>query len=449
MNVPDTQYAKTSDGLFVAYQVIGEGPVDLLFVPGYQSNLELNWDLPAYAGMLRRLASFSRLVVVDRRGTGLSDRLSPGEHPPLETLMDDLSRVLHEVGSEQAALAGFLDGGYLCALFAATHPERTRALILYSTSASGKWSPDYPWQWKPDKWESFIDGMATGWGKQRYAAESLRWYAPSVYGDEAIHRWWARYQWLSASPGSAVALERLYSQTDVRHVLPSIRVPTLVLHRKDDPAEPIEGARYIAANIPNARLVELEGVDQPPWAGDSGAIVDEIQEFLTGMRSAPEVDRVLSTVLFSDIVGSTERAAALGDRGWSDLLADHNARVRALLAQYRGREVDTAGDGFLATFDGPARAVRCGEAIREGVRPIGLEVRVGVHTGEIQLVGDDVRGIAVHIGARVGSLAGTGEVLVSSTVRDLVAGSGLVFEDAGEHALKGVPDRWRLYRVVG
>ena len=446
--IPDTQYAKTSDGLFVAYQVIGEGPVDLLFVPGYQSNLELNWDLPAYETVLRRLASFSRLIAVDRRGTGLSDRLSPGDHPPLETLIDDLGRVLHEVGSEQAALAGFLDGGYLCVLFAATYPERTRALILYGTSASGKWSPDYPWQWKPDKWESFIDGMTAGWGQQGYADEGLRWYAPSAYGDEATRRWWARYQWLSASPGSAVALERLYSQTDVRDVLPSIRVPTLVLHRRDDPAESVEGARYIARQIPDAKYVELEGVDQPPWAGDSGALVDEIQEFLTGIRPVPELDRVLSTVLFTDIVGSTERAAALGDRGWNDLLADHHARVRALLAQHRGREVETAGDGFLATFDGPARAVRCGEAIREGVRPIGLEIRVGVHTGEIQLVGDGVRGIAVHIGARVAALAGSSEILVSSTVKDLVAGSGLAFEDAGEHELKGVPERWRLYRVV-
>jgi class 3 adenylate cyclase len=448
MNVPDTQYAKTSDGLFVAYQVIGEGPVDLLFVPGYLSNLELNWDLPAYAGMLRRLASFSRLIIVDRRGTGLSDRLSAGEHPPLETLMDDLNCVLRDVGSEQAALAGFLDGGYLCILFAATYPERTRALILYGSSASGKWSTDYPWQWKPDQWEDYIDGMWSGWGRQAWADEVLRWYAPSAAGDEAARRWWARYQWLSASPGSAVALERIYTQTDVRHVLPSIRVPALVLHRKDDGVESVDGARHIAGQIPSARFVELQGVDSPPWAGDSGAIVDEIQEFLTGVRSVPEVDRVLSTVLFTDIVGSTERAAAIGDRGWSDLLADHNMRVRALLAQHRGREIGTAGDGFLATFDGPARAVRCGQAIRGEVRPIGLEVRVGVHTGEIQLVGDDVRGIAVHIGARVGALAGAGEVLVSSTVKDLVAGSGLKFEDAGEHALKGVPDRWHLYRVV-
>ena len=359
MSVPDTRYAKTSDGLFVAYQVIGDGPVDLLFVPGYLSNLELNWDLPAFENLLRRLASFSRLIVVDRRGTGLSDHLSPGEHPPLETLMDDMSCVLHDVGSVQIALAGFLDGGYLCTLFAATYPERTRALILYGTSASGRWSPDYPWAWKPEQWEEFIDGMAAGWGQQAWADEVLSWYAPTAAQDDATRRWWARYQWLSASPGSAIALERIYTQTDVRHVLGSIRVPTLVLHRTHDQAESVEGARFMAEHIPNAKFVELQGRDQPPWAGDSGAIVDEIQEFLTGVRGAPEVDRVLSTVLFTDIVGSTERASLLGDRAWSDLLADHDARVRALLAQYRGHEVDTAGDGFFATFDGPARAVRC------------------------------------------------------------------------------------------
>jgi class 3 adenylate cyclase len=449
MNVPDTHYAKTSDGLFVAYQVIGGGPVDLLFVPGYQSNLELNWDLPAYAGMLRRLASFSRLIIVDRRGTGLSDRLSADEHPPLETLMDDLNCVLRDVGSEQAALAGFLDGGYLCILFAATYPERTRALILYGSSASGKWSTDYPWQWKPDQWEDYIDGMWAGWGRQAWADEVLRWYAPSAAGDEAARRWWARYQWLSASPGSAVALERLYTQTDVRHVLPSIRVPTLVLHRKDDGVESVDGARHIAGQIPNARFVELQGVDSPPWAGDSGAIVDEIQEFLTGVRSVPEVDRVLSTVLFTDIVGSTERLSEVGDAEWRSVLARHDERARTEIERHRGRFVDSTGDGLLATFDGPARAVRCAQAIGASVRDLGIQIRAGVHTGEVELQGAAVRGIAVHIGARVAALSGPSEILVSQTVKDLVAGSGLTFEDAGEHELKGVPDRWHLYRVLG
>ncbi|MGH2539429.1 MAG: alpha/beta fold hydrolase [Actinomycetota bacterium] len=252
MVIPETRYAKTADGLSIAHQVFGTG-ADLLFVPGYISNLELNWDLPAYAGLLHRLASFSRLIAIDRRGTGLSDRLSPGDQPPLEILMEDLGRVLDEVGSERATVAGFLDGGYLSLLFAATHPERTRALVLYGTAASGKWSPDYPWQWKPDRWESYFDEMASGWGKQQYAHDGLGWYAPSAHQDEATRRWWERYQRLAASPGSAIALERLYSETDVRHILPSIRVPTLVLHRRGDPVEPVEGARYIAQEIAGAK----------------------------------------------------------------------------------------------------------------------------------------------------------------------------------------------------
>lgn len=447
MEIPETHYAKTVDGFSIAYQVFGTG-TDLLFVPGYQSNLELNWDLPAYAGLFRRLASFARVIAVDRRGTGLSDRLSPGDQPPLEILMEDLGRVLDEVGSERAAVAGFLDGGYLCTLFAATHPERTQALVLYGTSASGKWSPDYPWQWKPDEWESFMDEMASGWGRQRFADDVLQWYAPSAYQDETTRRWWGRYQRLSASPGSAIALERLYSQTDVRHVLPSIRIPTLVLHRREDPAEPVEGARYIAREIPGAKYVELEGVDSPPWAGDSSVIVDEIEEFLTGIRRGPEPDRVLSTVLFTDIVGSTEQLARIGDKPWKDLLARHDELSKAKVEQARGTFVDSTGDGVFATFDGPARAVRCATAIGGAIRPLGIEIRAGCHTGEIELAGDAVRGIAVHIGARVAAMAGPSEVLVSSTVKDLVAGSGLTFEDAGEHELKGVPDRWHLYRVV-
>jgi pimeloyl-ACP methyl ester carboxylesterase len=447
VNVPDTYYAKTGDGLSIAYQVFGTGP-DLLFVPGYMSNLELNWDLPAYAGLLQRLASFSRVIAVDRRGTGLSDRLSPGEQPPLEILMEDLGRVLDEVESERATLAGFLDGGYLCTLFAATHPERTRALVLYGTSASGKWSPDYPWQWKPDRWESFIDEMASGWGTQQFADDGLRWYAPRAYQDETTRRWWGRYQRLSASPGSAIALERLYSQTDVRHILPSIRVPTLVLHRREDPVEPVEGARFIAREIPGAKYVELEGVDNPPWAGDSNAIVDEIEEFLTGIRRVPEPDRVLSTVLFTDIVGSTEQLARIGDEPWKDLLARHDELAKTEIQQARGTYVDSTGDGVFATFDGPARAVRCATALSKVMRPLGIEIRAGCHTGEIELAGNAVRGIAVHIGARVAAMAGPSEVLVSSMVKDLVAGSGLTFQDAGEHDLKGVPDRWHLYRVV-
>jgi pimeloyl-ACP methyl ester carboxylesterase len=444
---PETRYAKTADGHFVAHQVFGTG-ADLLFVPGFISNLELNWDLPAYAGLLSRLASFSRVIAVDRRGTGLSDRLSPGDEPPLEILMEDLGRVLDEVGSERATVVGLLDGGYLCMLFAATHPERTRALVLYGTSASGKWSPDYPWQWKPDRWQSYFDEIASGWGSQQFVGDGLQWYAPSAHQDEATRRWWERYHRLAATPGSAIALERLYSQTDVRHILSSIRVPTLVLHRQGDPVEPVEGARYIAQEIKGARYVELEGVDAPPWAGDWNSIIDEIEEFLTGIRRAPEPDRVLSTVLFTDIVGSTEQLARIGDGPWKDLLARHNELAKAEIQQARGTYVDSAGDGVFATFDGPARAVRCATAIGGAIRPLGIEIRAGCHTGEIELAGEAVRGIAVHIGARIAATARPSEVLVSSTVKDLVAGSGLTFEDAGEHELKGVPDRWHLYRVV-
>jgi class 3 adenylate cyclase/pimeloyl-ACP methyl ester carboxylesterase len=448
VDVPETRYAKTGDGLSIAYQVVGQGAVDLLFVPGYLSNLELNWELPAYASMLGRLASFSRLIAVDRRGTGLSDRLSRNDLPPLETLMDDLGLVLDEVGSQQAALAGFLDGGYLCAMFAATYPERTRALVLYGTSASGRWTPDYPWQWKPQRWERYMQEMSDNWGSQQWQVEQMRWYAPSAYHDEATRRWWGRYLRLSASPGSAVALERLYSETDVRPVLPTIRVPSLVLHRRHDPAEPVEGARFIAQQIPGAKYVELEGVDSPPWAGDSESIVDEIQEFLTGIRSVPKSDRVLSTVLFTDIVGSTERAGALGDSKWRELLTAHDDRTRTEIDRHRGTFVKSTGDGILATFDGPARGVRCAQAIGSSVGELGIEIRAGLHTGEVELIGDDVGGIGVHIGARVAAAARPGEVLVSSTVKDLVAGSGLAFEDAGEHELKGVPDRWHLYGVV-
>jgi class 3 adenylate cyclase len=290
--------------------------------------------------------------------------------------------------------------------------------------------------------------MASGWGTQRAADETLRWYAPSAYQDETTRRWWGRYQWLSASPGSAIALERLYSQTDVRHVLPSIRVPTLVLHRREDPADPVEGARYIARNVPGAKYVELEGNDSPPWAGDSSAIVDEIEEFVTGMRRAPEPDRVLSTVLFTDIVGSTEQLARIGDKPWKEVLARHGELSQAEIQRARGTYVDSTGDGVFARFDGPARAVRCAMAIGGAVRPLGIEIRAGCHTGEIELEGDALRGIAVHIGARIAAMAGPSEVLVSSTVKDLVAGSGLRFEDAGERELKGVPDRWRLYRVL-
>lgn len=385
---------------------------------------------------------------MDRRGCGLSDRLSPEDLPSLEVLMDDLRVVLDEVGSERAALFGFSDAGCLCALFAATHPERTSALALYDTAASGAITEDFPWQWSDEQWTTYMEEMARSWGTRAYAEKVVPWFNPSQAGDELLVDWWARFMRQAASPNSAVAIERMWHLIDVRPVLPTVRVPTLVIHRTDDAIESVDAGRDISQRIPEARFVELPGGDNAPWAGDQDAVLDLVEEFFTGARHGFEVDRVLATVLFTDIVRSTERAAELGDSRWADLLDEHHKRVRAELERFRGTEVDTAGDGFLATFDGPARAVRCAAAISEAVRDVGLEIRAGVHTGEIEFVAGDVRGIAVHIAARVMSLAGSSEVLASQTVKDLVVGSGLTFVDAGEHKLKGVPDRWRLYRVV-
>ncbi len=444
---PEVQYTRNGD-VALAYQVLGDGPIDVAFVPGFIGNLDLMWEYPPYARFLKRLASFSRLIVMDRRGSGLSDRLSPDDLPSLEILMDDLHVVLDEVGSSRASLFGFSDSGCLCTVFAATYPERTSALALYGTAPVGTRTDDFPWQWSEDEWASYMDELAAGWGTLAYAEKILPYFCPSVAEDDRATRWWARFMRQAASPNSAVAIERMWHQVDVRPVLSTISVPTLVMHRIDDVVEFVEAGRDIAQRIPGARFVELPGGDNGPWAGDQDEVLDEVEEFFTGVRRRPSVDRVLATVLFTDIVGSTERAADLGDAPWNELVGEHHAQVRQQLATFRGHEVDTAGDGFLATFDGPARAVRCGQEIAAAVRKLGLEVRVGVHTGEIELAGNGVRGIAVHTGARVMSLAAPSEVLVSQTVKDLVAGSGLTFEDAGEHELKGVPDRWRLYRVV-
>jgi pimeloyl-ACP methyl ester carboxylesterase len=444
---PEVQYTRNGN-IALAYQVLGDAPIDVVFQPGFIGNLDLMWEFPPYARFLRRLASFSRLIVTDRRGSGLSDRLSPEDLPPLEVLMDDLLVVLDEIGSERASLFGFSDAGCLCAVFAATYPERTNALALYDTAASGAVADGFPWQWSEETWSSYMDEMAAGWGTLAYAQKVVPWFNPSLAGDDRAARWWARFMRQAASPNSAVAIERMWHQIDVRPVLPTIQVPTLVLHRVEDVIEDVEAGRDMARRITGARFVELPGGDNAPWAGDQDQVLDEIEEFFTGVRRSASADRVLATVLFTDIVGSTERAAALGDTAWNELLEEHHSVVRRQLGAFRGDEVDTTGDGFLATFDGPARAVECGRAITSSVRELGIAVRAGVHTGEIERAGDQVRSIAVHIGARVMSLASASEVLVSQTVKDLVVGSGLVFEDAGEHELKGVPDRWRLYRVV-
>ena len=430
----ETRYAQT-DQINIAYQVVGEGPLDVVFVMGWVSHIDYFWEEPSFARFLRRLASFARLIVFDKRGTGLSDRVPTRELPTLEQRMEDVHAVMDAVGSERAALVGVSEGGPLCVLFAATYPDRTAALVMVGSYARRLSHPDYPWGATPESYHAFLEEIRTGWG----GPIGLAARAPSLVDDDRFRQWWATYLRMSASPGAALALTRMNGEIDVRHALPSVRVPTLIVHRTGDLSIPVEGGRYMAEQIPGAKYVELAGDDHLPFVGNQNEILDEIEEFLTGMRHGPEPDRVLATVLFTDVVASTERAAELGDRTWRLLIEEHHAEVRRQLDRFRGVEVNTAGDAFLATFDGPARAIRCGCAIRAAVRAVGLDVRVGLHTGEIEFIGDDVGGIAVHIGARVASAANPSEVLVSSTVKDLVAGSGIEFEDRGIHELKGVP----------
>ncbi len=439
---PETHYAK-SGGVNIAYQVVGKGTFDLVYVMGWVTNLDYFWEEPSYARFLNRLASFSRLILFDKRGTGLSDRVHETDLPTLEQRMDDVRAVMDAVGSQRAALFGVSEGGPMSALFAATFPERTSALVLYGSYAKRIWAVDYPWAPTPEERQTFFDAIQQGWG----GTVDLATMAPSMVDDLRFRDWWAAYLRLSASPSAALAIARMNTEIDIRHMLPAIRVPTLIMHRVGDLDMDVGGARYMAEHIPDARYVELSGDDHLVWVGDQDAVLDEVEEFLTGVRRGPEPDRVLATILFVDVVGSTERAAAIGDRRWRDLLEGYYALVRRELSRYRGKEIDTAGDGMFAIFDGPARAVRCANAIRDGVPSLGIEVRAGLHTGEIELVGDHAGGIAVHIGARVAAHAGAREVMVSSTVKDLVAGSGLVFEDRGIHPLKGVPGEWRLFAV--
>jgi class 3 adenylate cyclase len=424
--------------------VVGDGDLDLVYVPGLVSHLELFWEEPAYSRFLHRLASFSRLILMDRLGTGLSDRLPVGEASTYEQRMDDIRAVMDAVGSERAALLGWSEGAPLCATFAATYPQRTVALVMYGGMPRFVRADDYPFGMPLEEVNAWLEMMPSMWGQDE---ELLRLWAPNVADQPGPRRWFARFGRMAVSPGGAVALFSMVRDLDVRDVLPAIRVPTLLVHRTGDDLVRIEHSRYMADRIPDAKLVELPGEDHLWWFGDQDAIVDEVQEFLTGVRPAPEADRVLATVMFTDIVGSTRRAAALGDRRWRELLEGHEAVVRRELARHRGTEVKTTGDGFLATFDGPARGIRCARSIAEGVRQLGIEIRAGLHTGECELRNGDVGGIAVHTGARVSARAEPGEVLVSSTVKDLVAGSGIEFEDRGSHELKGVPGEWRLYAV--
>ena len=427
--------------MHIAYQVVGEGPLDLVYVPGWVSNVELAWEEPTLARFLNRLASFSRLITFDKRGTGLSDRVPHTALPPLEERMDDLRAVMDAAGSQRAAVFGFSEGGNLSALFAATYPRRTRALVLCNTFAKRLWAPDYPWAPTPESRIEYCREIERDWG----SGINLERYVPSKLGDEPFLRRLNAYFRSSASPGAAVALLKMNSEIDVRSVLPAIHVPTLVVHRSHDRSVNVEEGRWIAGQIPEARFVEVTGEDHMPWVGDQDAILDEVQEFLTGARPERVADRVLATVLVTDIVGSTRHATRLGDRAWGLLLERHHAIVRKELDRFRGREIDTAGDGFLATFDGPARAVSCACRIRDAVAPLGLEIRAGLHTGEIELAGGKVHGIAVHTGARIAAAAQAGEVLVSSTVKDLVSGSGISFADRGMHGLKDIPRQWQLF----
>jgi pimeloyl-ACP methyl ester carboxylesterase len=429
-----TKYAKSGD-VHIAYQAFGEGPINLVLVPGFVSNVENYWEQPDLARFLNRLGSYARVVTFDKRGTGMSDRV--GELPGLEQRMDDLRAVMDAAGMEQAALLGISEGAPLCVLFAATYPDRCRALALYgSFSRFSYWFPT------EEALAIFFRYVEQAWG----TGGSLQKFAPSRASDAELQRWWGRNERLGASPAAVTALMRMNSQIDISGILAAVRVPTLVVHRTGDKTVSVEGGRDIAAHIPGARLVEIPGVDHLFYVGDNAdAIADAIEEFLTGARAPVAVDRVLATVLFTDIVGSSEKAATLGDRRWRDLLGSHHATIRRNLARFRGHEVKTTGDGFLATFDGPARGVRCASAIAEEIAPLGIEVRAGLHTGECEMIGDDVGGIAVHIGARVAALAGASEVLVSSTVKDLVAGSGLRFADRGTKALKGIPGEWRIF----
>jgi pimeloyl-ACP methyl ester carboxylesterase len=440
VDLPQTRYARSGD-VHIAYQVVGEGPPDLIYVPGWVSHLDYFWEEPGYARFLRRLASFSRLILFDKRGTGLSDRVPPNELPTLEQRMSDVTAVMDAVGSERAALMGMSEGGPMCALFAATYPARTTALVMFGSYARRMLAPDYPAGLSQEEHEAFLREIRDGWG----GPVGLAGRAPSMVGDERFTQWWSTYLRMSASPGAAEALTRMNAEIDVRHVLETIQVPTLILHRSGDRALSVDGARYMAGRIQGAKLIELPGADHLPFLGDQDAVLDEVEEFLTGVRHAPSFDRVLATVLFTDIVDSTAKAAELGDSAWRELLGEHHRLVRRELTRFRGNEIDTAGDGFFAHFDGPARGIQCACAITHAVRGLGLEVRAGLHTGECEISNGNVAGIAVHVGARVAAHAGPGEVLVSSTVKDLVAGSGIQFQDSGVVTLKGVPGEWHLY----
>lgn len=441
-NPPETKYARSGD-VNIAYQVVGNAPLDLVFVMGWVSHLEYFWREPSFARFLLKLASFSRLILFDKRGTGLSDRVPVNELPTLEQRMDDVRAVMDAVGSERAALCGVSEGGPLCTLFAATYPEKTLAVVMIGTYAKRIRDDEYPWAPTPEHRQHFFEEIRTHWGKP----VGLEERAPSKAADPQFREWWATYLRMGASPGGALALTQMNAEIDVRPVLPTIRVPTLVIHRTDDQCLKVEEGRFVADRIPGAKFVELPGNDHLPFVGDQDAILDEVEVFLTGVRHTPEPDTVLATVLFMRIAHSQQSAERLGPARWDELVMRLRAHIAKEIEWFRGRSIDMVGSRPLAIFDGPARAVRCAIAINEYASRLGIEMHAGLHTGECDLIDGQVGGIAAEIGAQVAARSSAGEVLVSNTVKDLVAGSGISFEDRGRHSFEGIPGQWQLFRA--
>ena len=439
--MPETRYARRGDD-YIAYQTVGNGPPDILFMSAWFSHVDGRWEEPRFAAMLNRIATMGRLIVFDKRGSGASDPLAAAE-PTWEDWADDISAVLDATDSERATVIGVGDSGPLAMLFAASHPQRVTSLVLINTGARLVQGPDYPWGLTDDEVEHFLRRTRETWGTGGIADV----FSPSASSDERYRQWWARYQRMGSSPGRSTTMARLVFGVDVRNVLSTIHVPTLVIHRKDFRFFPVELGRYLGEHITNAKYVELPGADGFIYLGDTDAILSEVEEFVTGSRRSPEADRILATILLTDMVGSTDRAARLGDQRWRAVLDTHDDIVRAQLKQFRGRLHRATGDGVLATFDGPARGIRCAQSLRDALRGAGIDIRSGLHAGEIELRGDEIGGIAVHIAARIGAQAESGEILCSSTVKELVTGSDLAFVDRGRHELKGVPQEWQIYAV--